>query len=100
MKLKFVKPQEIDRNIKASVHSSGKLRFSSEASTKLDLINQRGILIAFNEDENDENLYVKFQKECDQNCFKIIKSGKYFYVNIKAFFENYNIDYKKNRIIY
>jgi hypothetical protein len=100
MKLKFIKAQEIDKNVKATVHSSGKLGFSSEAAKKLDLTSNKGILLAINEEENDENLYAKFIPEQNEDSFNIVKAGAYFYVNTKAFLENYGIDYKKNRLIY
>jgi hypothetical protein len=100
MKLKFVKPQEIDKNIKAAVHSNGKLGFSSEAAKKLELAENRGALIALNEETSDGNLYFKLQLEPDENCFTVMKAGEYFYINTKAFFESYEIEYKKVRIIY
>lgn len=100
MKLKFIKPQEIDRNIKATIHTSGKLGFSSEAAKKLDLINIKGIQIAINEEEEDANLYIKLESQITYESFGVVKAGDYYYVNTKAFFENYGIDYKSIKIIY
>lgn len=101
MKLKFIKAQEIDRNVKATIHSNGKLGFSSEAARKLDLIGDtKAILIGLNEDEEDGNLYIKTLMGRNEDAFNIIKAGDYFYVNTKAFFDSYNIDYKNSRVIY
>ncbi|PSL23711.1 hypothetical protein [Chitinophaga ginsengisoli] len=102
MKLKFIKAQEIDRNVKATIHTSGKLGFSSDAAKKLRLSdNTRSVMIALNEDDTtDENLYIKTLDEQNDDAFSIIKAGEYYYVNTKAFFDNYNIDYRNSKIIY
>ncbi len=101
MKLKFIKPQEIDKKIKATIHDSGKLGFSSEAATKLNLAENKGMLIAINEDdERDKSLYVKLQKQVDNNSFGVNKARKYFYANTKNFFDNYGIEYKTKKIMY
>jgi len=101
MKLKFIKAQEIDKNVKATIHSNGKLGFSSEAARKLSLIGDtKAVLIGLNEDEEDGNIYIKTLTEKSEDAFNIIKAGDYFYVNTKAFFDSYNIDYKNSRIIY
>jgi hypothetical protein len=102
MKLKFVKAQDIDRNVKATIHSSGKLGFSSDAARKLGLNEGvKSIMIAINEDDSkDQNLYIKTLSEQGEDAFNIVKAGEYYYVNTKAFFDNYNIEYRGNRVIY
>lgn len=102
MKLKFIKAQEIDRNVKATIHTSGKLGFSSEAAKKLKLSEStKSIMIAVNEDDkSDENLYIMTLTEQNDDAFNTIKAGDYFYVNTKAFFDNYNVDYRNSKIIY
>ena len=101
MKLNFIKAQDIDRNAKATIHQSGKLGFSSDAANKLGLAGGvKGIIIAMNEDRADENLYIKVMEGISEAAFTLIKAGDYYYVNAKAFFDTYDIDYRNNKIVY
>lgn len=101
MKLKFIKAQDIDRNAKATIHTSGKLGFSADGAKKLSFgAETKGILIALNEEPGDENLYIKTVAELTEDAFPIIKAGEYYYVNAKAFFDTYGIDYRNSRIVY
>ena len=101
MKLKFFKPDDIERNIKATVHSTGKLGFSAEAAVKLKLEDNKAALIAIDEDDTEnQNLYVKILQKIDNQSFRIIKAGEYFYINTKAFFDAFRIDYATVKIIY
>lgn len=101
MKLKFIKSQEIDKNVKCAVHKSGKLGFSSSAIEKLKLTTEKTLSIAVNEDDKeDENLYVVINENGNEDGFKVSKAGDYFYVNTKALFDTIGIDYRNKKIIY
>ncbi len=101
MKLKFIKSQEIDKNVKCAIHKTGKLGFSSSAIEKLRLTIEKTLSIAVNEeDKEDENLYVAINEETNADGFKISKAGEYFYVNTKALFDTIGVDYRNKKIIY
>lgn len=101
MKLKFIKAQEIDRNVKCAVHKTGKLGFSSSAIEKLNLTTDKGVMIAVNEDdERDENLYMLITETANEDSFRISKAGEYYYVNTKALFDTIGVDYRSKKIIY
>jgi hypothetical protein len=102
MKLKFLKAQEIDKSIKATIQATGKLGLSSQGAAKMDLEKFKVAMIAVNEeDPNDENLYVKLETESNENGFKIVKAGDYFSINTtKAFFDDININYMDKKIIF
>jgi hypothetical protein len=101
MKLKFIKAEDLDRNAKATVHTSGKLGFSSDAMGLLGLDENKYIAFATNEEDvNDENLYAVVYGSTQEGAFKISKAGEYFYVNTKSMFEALGIDYKNVKIIY
>jgi len=101
LKLKFIKSQDIDKNVKCSVHKTGKLGFSSSAIDKLQLTTDKTIAIAVNEDDKeDENLYVMINENSENDGFKISKAGDYYYVNTKALFDNIGVDYRNKKIIY
>jgi hypothetical protein len=101
MKLKFFNPENLDKNLKATVHKTGKLGFTIEAAKKLQLSAEKSIGIAENEEDvTDKNLYVVIYPDKQRSAFNINKAGNYFYVNTKALFDNLKIDYVSNIITY
>lgn len=101
MKLVFLKAEEIEHNAKATVHSSGKLGFSSDAIDFLNLTVGKTIQFAQNaEDEDDVNLYAIINDNIQEGAFRISKAGNYFYVNTRNLFDSLGIDYKNTKIIY
>lgn len=96
IQLSFFKSNELDRNLKASIHKTGKLGFSSDAAAKLKLAESEGVSIAKNMgDEQDRNLYVIVNKEKKEGDFRISKAGEYYYVSAKDLFDNLEWDYTK-----
>jgi len=101
MKLKFFNPNELDRNLKATAHKSGKLGFTVEAAKKLTLSPEKSAGIAVNEeDENDKNLYVIIYPDKKNGAFKISKAGDYYYINTKSLFDSLKIDYLRDWVVY
>lgn len=101
MKLKFINTSESERKAKATVHTTGKLGFSSDANEIFALTELKYIAFAENEDDpNDKNLYAIIYESKQDGALKISKAGKYFYVNTKNMFDTLDIDYKKTKVIY
>ncbi|MEQ6121014.1 hypothetical protein [Reichenbachiella sp. MALMAid0571] len=101
MKINFFKADEIDRNIKCSIHKSGKLGFSSTAIDKLGLSTGKSVMIGVNEeDSEDDNLYMSVEDGVKEEAFKISRAGEYYYANTKALFDKMGIDYRAKTIIY
>lgn len=101
MKLKFIKAEDTEYNAKATVHTSGKLGFSSDATDFLQITETKTIQFAQNEeDENDLNLYAVIYDGVQEGAFKISKAGEYYYVNTKNLFDTLGIDYKNTKVIY
>lgn len=94
----FENPDNNYGTIKASVHKTGKLGFSSGAEKFMNLREDLYTKIGFDK-ENDNKLYLIIQENSD-NAFKIAKAGEYFYINLKHVFDSKNIDYKSKSIIY
>ena len=94
MKLKFFKLADLDKNLKATVHRTGKMGFTFDAAKKLNLATMKSANIGANdEDHTDKNLYLVLYADEKQGDFKVIKAGKYFYINTKVLFDNLKIDY-------
>lgn len=87
--------------VKATVHKTGKLGFSSGAAKLLNLENVRYFNIGTNKsDPEDESLYlVPIEDESDKS-FRVVKAGDYFYVFIKNILREMKIDYKNESVIY
>lgn len=101
MKLKFITPDGLDKNLKATAHKSGKLGFTMDAAEKLKLTAEKSVSVAVNEDDpSDTNLYVVINETVKEGAFKINKAGQYYYVNTKALFDTLKIDYKNDWIVY
>lgn len=84
--------------VKATVHRTGKLGFSSGASKYMDLANQSYFLIG--KADSDNSLYLVPTITVTDNSFKLVKAGEYFYIYIKNVLLDLKIDYKNESIIY
>jgi hypothetical protein len=87
--------------IKATVHKTGKLGFSSGASKYIGLEDTQYVKIGRNsDDQEDECLYLVKVGDSGDKAFKVVKAGDYFYVFIKNILRELNIDYKNESVIY
>ena len=101
MKLKFLPPDALEKNLKATAHKTGKLGFTVDAATKLDLSVDKTASIAINEDDpGDNSLYVIIHPIKKEHTYKISKAGDYYYINAKALFDNLKIDYANDWVVY
>ncbi len=101
MKLKFFNPNNLEKNLKATAHKTGKLGFTVDAAKKLQLSVDKSAGIGINEDdENDKSLYVIIYAHKQEGAFNISKAGKYYYINTKALFDSLRIDYLKDYVVY
>ena len=101
MKLKFFVANDIASKAKATIHQTGKLGFSNEAISYLQIKEDMYIKFAQNEeDENDLNLYALLTTQNAEECFKISKAGNYYYVNTKGLFDRIGVNYKETKILY
>jgi hypothetical protein len=101
MKFKFLTPKDNVGIVKATVHKTGKMGFSTGAIKVLGLDKNKYFKLALNEDdENDTNLYLVLAKESDKDTFVTNKAGPYYYIKIKHVLDELGVDYKSETIIY
>lgn len=87
--------------IKATVHKTGKLGFSSGAAKLLEFEKLKYFQIGFNKaDTQDKSLYLFPLNEEAPKAFKLIKAGEYYYLFIKSILREQQIDYKNESVIY
>lgn len=101
MKLKFFDPREAAKTLKATAHKNGKLGFSLDAARKMELAPGKGARIAFDEENpQDKTLNMIISSVAMEDTFKIIKAGDYYYLNAKPLFEELELDYRNDSIVY
>lgn len=101
MKIKFINAKNLDRNLKASVHKTGKIGFTAEAADKMRLSTEKFLVFGINEeDELDKNLYVIVNETKNEEGFPILLAGGYFYANVKPLLKELKIDYDKTDFYY
>lgn len=99
MKLNFINPTSLDKNLKASIHKSGKMGFTIEAANKMKLSPGKSLSIATNgDDETDNNLYIVVNDKKQVDAFPVLKAGAYYYLTTKELFKKLDIDYEKNSV--
>lgn len=95
----FEDPSKVGGAIKATIHKSGKLGFSSGAEEFMKIVNNAFFKIGFNDNIDDGNIYM-VPSETEEGAFKISKAGQYYYINLKNVFDKRGIDYKNKSYIY
>lgn len=101
MKIKFFNPNSLDRNLKATIHKSGKLGFTVDAANKMELETNKSAAVGINEeDSSDTSLYIIIYNDQKEGTFKVAKAGNYYYLNLKNLFDTLKISYKNESFIY
>lgn len=97
--IKIIKTSDFNVKLKATIHASGRLGFTADTAKKLQLSEDTYIKFA-NDDEHENELYMIFVSEPDDDTFKIIRAGKYFYLATTAMFQSFGYDFKKYNIMF
>lgn len=97
---KILKSTEIPKDIRLSVHKTGKLGFSMDAKETLKLTKYKSITLAANaDDENDKHLYLLLDEEEPEGSYKISKAGDYYYVNMGALLKSLGHEYSDGKLV-
>lgn len=97
--ISIIKTSDFNVKLKATIHSSGRLGFTADTAEKLNLSEHTYIKFA-HDDENENDLYLVVVTQDDEDAFKVIRSGKYFYLPTTALFQSFGFDFKKYNIIF
>src|SRR5690606_39537721 len=95
IELDFFEPEDKYGPIKATVHRSGRLGFSSGANQLINFEENRYFKIGKKQDGDDERhgltLYMVPVNEKDEKTFEVLKAGAYFYLKTKRLLNQLNI---------
>lgn len=96
-KLKPLDAQRLQKSVKATVQSSGRLTFAMDAVKEMKLSEDKSIIILA---ADDGDLGAVISDKGDPEAFALKKCGAYFYVSFRNYLEQVGVDYKNQRIIY
>lgn len=98
MKINFIKPKEKRNIAKLTVHKTGKLGISKQASKMMGLPKYSYAKFGYGE---DGNFYMAIHKEKDSETFNISKAGNYYYILAKSLLTDIEINFNsKNTTIF
>lgn len=95
----IIKTSEYNVKLKATIHSSGRLGFTSDTADKLNLSEHTYIKFA-KDDEIEGELYLVIVNQEDEDSFKVVKSGNYYYLPTTSMFQSFGFDFKKYNIMF
>lgn len=90
----IIKTSDFNVKLKATIHSSGRLGFTADTADRLKLSEQTYIKFA-KDDENENELFMIIVPDEDDDTFKVVRSGKYYYLPTTAMFQSFGYDFKK-----
>ncbi len=97
--IRIIKTRDFNVKLKATIHSSGRLGFTSDTAVALSLSSASFAKFA-NDDEDDKALYLIISSSEDEDSFKVTKSGAYYYLPTSLMFDAFGYDYKRYNIMF
>ena len=93
------KAKEFTKKLKATIQSTGKLGFTADTISQLQLSAECSILIA-PDSESREVLYMAVLRSMNEDAFPVLKSGNYYYLNTKQLFDTLGYQYRKSTVMF
>ena len=91
--------KEFTKKLKATIQATGKLGFTADTISQLQLTTDCSILIAPDSDDS-QVLYMAVLRTIDESAFAVLKSGSYLYLNTKQLFDRLCIRYTKSTVMF
>lgn len=100
MSLILYENNELNRRLKCTIQRSGKLGFTETTAKYLQLDKVEAVQFATDDEEENTLYLINGVSESAPNAFKVCKAGMYYHVNTKRLFEELNLDFESNTIIF
>lgn len=97
MAIELIDTSKFIVNLKATIQSSGRLNFTNDTARIMQLNEQTFARFARDIDEPNI-LYLILCKQQNEHTFKITKSGAYYYLPTKSFFESLGDNYNFHKL--
>ncbi|MCR4664440.1 MAG: hypothetical protein K5660_03645 [Paludibacteraceae bacterium] len=91
--------KEFTTKLKATIQSTGKLGFTAETISQLQLTTDCSILIA-PDSESKHILYMAVLRTQDDTAFPVLKSGNYVYLNTRQLFDKLGVNYSNATVMF
>ena len=91
--------KEFTKKLKVTIQATGKLGFTADTISQLQLTTDCSILIA-PDSEDSQVLYMAVLRTIDESAFAVLKSGSYLYLNTKQLFDRLGIRYAISTIMF
>ena len=99
MAIQFYSARNFGRVLKVTIQKSGKLSFSGDTATAMDLDTNTSFLIGKDESIKADLIMVKI-KEPNPDAFQVRKSGQYYFLDTTALFDLLRYNYKSGSNIF
>ena len=98
MAIKILSAKNFSIELKAAIQASGRLGFTAETASVLDL--ESGKFAKFAQDKENQFLYLIIVNKGNKDAFPVRKSSGYFYVPTKVMFDSLGLDYQNGTIMF
>ena len=98
MTITILSAKQFAIKLKATIQASGRLGFTAETATALDL--KSGKFAKFAKDDENNELYLIIINEGSEDAFSIRESSGYFYVPTKVMFDTLGYDYENGNVMF
>lgn len=98
MGIKILSAKQFATKLKATIQASGRLGFTAETATALDL--KSGKFAKFAQDDETGSLYLIIIDEGSEEAFSIRETSGYYYVPAKLMFDTLGFDYEHHTVMF
>ncbi len=99
MAISFFSARDFGRVLKVTIQKTGRLGFSNETATAMELDCNTYILLGKDDDLKADLIMVK-RKTPHEDAFQVKKSGEYYYLDTTALFDMLRYNYKTGSNIF
>ena len=98
MAITILSAKRFATTLKATIHRTGRLGFTAETATALDLNAEK--FAKFAQDNENDSLYLIIINEGDEDAFPVRENGGYYFIATKVMFDTLGFNYENGNIMF
>lgn len=98
MALTILSAKRFATTLKATIHRTGRLGFTSETAAALDLNAEK--FAKFAQDDENKSLYLIIINEGNEDAFPVRENSGYYFIATKVMFDTLGFNYENGDIIF